>query len=248
MSQVSTDAMSDRLPHTGIDVGLFNGSRIFENLDSAILARLASLSSVVTASENAVMCRQGDQAEHLFILVDGQVILSNTAPNGTTALVEVIQPGGHFILATLLAQLPLLLTAQATTVSRLIAVNAEGLMRLMRAEPAVAAAIMRAEALDFSAMVRQVCDLKLRTTAQRLGCYLLELSHTKAENSATLRLPYDKRLLAARLGCRQENLSRAFAALRSFGVETHGARVILHDIASLRAYSAPDVLEGPVPA
>jgi hypothetical protein len=55
-----------------------------------------------------------------------------------------------------------------------------------------------------------------------------------------MRLPFDKRLLAARLGCRQENLSRAFAALRGFGVETHGARVILHDIAKLRAYSEPD--------
>ena len=53
-------------------------------------------------------------------------------------------------------------------------------------------------------------------------------------------LPFDKRLLAARLGCRQENLSRAFAALRRLGVETHGARVILHDIASLRDYSLPD--------
>ena len=47
-------------------------------------------------------------------------------------------------------------------------------------------------------------------------------------------------LLAARLGCRQENLSRAFATLRDFGVETHGARVILHDIAKLKAYAEPD--------
>jgi hypothetical protein len=55
-----------------------------------------------------------------------------------------------------------------------------------------------------------------------------------------MRLPFDKRLLAARLGCRQENLSRAFAALRSLGVETHGSRVILHDVARLRDYSEPD--------
>ena len=55
---------------------------------------------------------------------------------------------------------------------------------------------------------------KLRTTAQRLGHYLLELAPDKTSNSATLRLPFDKRLLAARLGCRQENLSRAFATLR----------------------------------
>jgi hypothetical protein len=31
--------------------------------------------------------------------------------------------------------------------------------------------------------------------------------------------------------------------LRSFGVETHGARVILHDIPSLRAYAEPDELD-----
>jgi CRP/FNR family transcriptional activator FtrB len=102
-------------------------------------------------------------------------------------------------------------------------------------------ALLRAEAREFRALVRQVCDLKLRTTAQRLGCYLLSLSEEQHANATALRLPFDKRLLAARLGCRQENLSRAFAALRGFGVETHGARVILHDIAKLREYSVPDV-------
>ena len=102
------------------------------------------------------------------------------------------------------------------------------------------AALLRAEANEFRALVRQVCDLKLRTTAQRLGCYLLSLSTEQKANTTAMRLPFDKRLLAARLGCRQENLSRAFAALRDFGVETHGARVILHDIAKLKAYSEPD--------
>jgi len=248
MSQVLPDVVSARPVRPDIDVKLFGNSRIFKELDSSILMRLVPVSELMVATENAILCRQGDQAKHLFILLEGQVVLSNTAPDGTTAVVEVVQPGGHFILATLLAQLPLLLTAQATTDSRLVAVDADALMRLMRAEPSIAAAIMRAEALDFSAMVRQVCDLKLRTTAQRLGCYLLELSDAKAENSVALRLPYDKRLLAARLGCRQENLSRAFAALRNFGVETHGARVVLHDIQSLRAYSVPDALDDLTPA
>ncbi len=77
----------------------------------------------------------------------------------------------------------------------------------------------------------------MRTTAQRLGCYLLELTQEPTENAVTFRLPFDKRLLAAKLGCRQENLSRAFAALRNLGVETHGARVTLHDIARLRDYA-----------
>jgi hypothetical protein len=59
---------------------------------------------------------------------------------------------------------------------------------------------------------------------------------------ADFRLPFDKGLLAARLGCRQENLSRAFAALRAYGVETHGSHVILHDIPRLKVLAVPDEL------
>jgi CRP/FNR family transcriptional activator FtrB len=91
-------------------------------------------------------------------------------------------------------------------------------------------------------MVRQVRDLKLRTAAQRLGCYLLARVKDGEAHKADFRLPFDKGLLAARLGCRQENLSRAFAALRAYGVETHGSRVILHDIARLKALAVPDDL------
>jgi CRP/FNR family transcriptional activator FtrB len=223
---------------------LLRRSRMFAALEADTLGRLALVSELVVATDGTTLCRQGEPADRLFILLEGQVTLYNTAPDGTTAVVEVIQPGGHFVLATLLARLPLLLSARTTGNARLIALNGEGLRALIQQEPVIAGAVMRAEALDFSALVRQVCDLKMRTTAQRLGCYLLELSDVHAENTATLRLPFDKRLLAARLGCRQENLSRAFAALRSFGVETHGARVILHDIARLRAYSVPDELDG----
>jgi CRP/FNR family transcriptional activator FtrB len=221
---------------------------MFAGLDAGTLSRLARISELVLAEEGTTLCRQGEPAHRLFILLEGQVTLYNTAPDGTTAVVEVIQPGGHFILATLLARLPLLLSARTTGAARLIAVDGEGLRGLIQEQVAIATAVMRAEALDFSALVRQVCDLKMRTTAQRLGCYLLELSDAQSENTASLRLPFDKRLLAARLGCRQENLSRAFAALRSFGVETHGARVILHDIARLRAYSVPDELDLAAPA
>ena len=60
----------------------------------------------------------------------------------------------------------------------------------------------------------QVRDLKLRTAAQRLGCYLLARVKDGEAVKADFRLPFDKGLLAARLGCRQENLSRAFATLR----------------------------------
>ena len=132
------------------------------------------------------------------------------------------------------------MTARVVRSSHVLSIDAQGLQALVAQEPSLVTVLLRAEAEDFKALVQQVCDLKLRTTAQRLAVYLLSLQSERHGNTTALRLPFDKRLLAARLGCRQENLSRAFAALRSLGVETHGARVILHDIASLQNYALPE--------
>jgi hypothetical protein len=52
--------------------------------------------------------------------------------------------------------------------------------------------------------------------------------------SCVIALPYDKVLIAARLGLKPESLSRAFAKLRSVGVAVHAAHVAVSDIAKLR--------------
>jgi CRP/FNR family transcriptional activator FtrB len=215
-------------------------SPVLGDLSDAVLQRLVPISKIVTAAEDTQIGRQGEPADQLILVLDGQLALFTTASNGTVAVVEVIRSGETLGLSILLARLPRLLGVRTVEPSRLLLIEAAGLLALVEQEPSLVTALLRAEANEFRALVRQVCDLKLRTTAQRLGCYLLSLTAEKHANTVALRLPFDKRLLAAKLGCRQENLSRAFAALRDFGVETHGARVILHDIARLRTYSEPD--------
>lgn len=239
-SAMLTDAVPFSQPEGGHILQALRTTPLLSGLNEAVLRRIAPISKIVNVAEDVEICRQGEAADELFIVLDGQLAGSSTAPNGTVAVVEVIRSGETLGLATLLARLPRLLGVRSVTACRLLSIEAQGLLTLVEHEPPVVTALLRAEANEFRALVRQVCDLKLRTTAQRLGCYLLSLSTNPQANTTALRLPFDKRLLAARLGCRQENLSRAFAALRGFGVETHGARVILHDIASLKAYSEPD--------
>lgn len=216
------------------------GTPVLRDLDESVLQKLAAISRMVDYPEDVAICRQDEIADQLFIVVHGQLAGFTTAATGMTAVVEVIHAGQTLGLATVLARLPWLMGVRTVERSRLLSIDADGLLTLVEQEPPLVTALLRAEANEFRALVRQVCDLKLRTTAQRLGCYLLSLSPHQQGNTNAMRLPFDKRLLAARLGCRQENLSRAFAALRDFGVETHGARVILHDIAKLKAYSEPD--------
>ena len=54
--------------------------------------------------------------------------------------------------------------------------------------------------------------------------------------SAVVALPYDKSLIAHRLGMKPESLSRAFARLRGQGVTTDGNRVLVNDVGSLWEY------------
>ena len=126
-------------------------------------------------------------------------------------LLQIKMPGGFFVLSAVLSAMPALVTARAVGTARLLKIDAARLRQLLATEASVANSLLQATAHDFGAMVQQVCDLKLRTTAQRLGCYLLSLTETTGNDRAAFKLPFDKRLLAARLGCRQENLSRAFA-------------------------------------
>jgi CRP/FNR family transcriptional activator FtrB len=216
---------------------LLRGVPMFERLDDEALTRLGTITEYARVEEGTELCREGDAARSLHILLDGMITLSAEAPNGRKALVEVIRPIRHVVLATVLAKLPYAVTAEAIAASRVLVIEAQGLHALLREDAALADGLMRGQALDFRAMVRQVCDLKLRTAAQRLGCYLLELSQQQHARGTQFRLPIGKQLLAAHLGCRPENISRAFASLREIGVETHGKLVILHDIPRLREFA-----------
>ena len=79
--------------------------------------------------------------------------------------------------------------------------------------------------------------MKLRSSAQRLAAFLLRLAEDTDVRPARFVLPYEKRFLAAKIGCTQENLSRAFAALRPLGVESQRGAVVISDVEALRTFA-----------
>ena len=216
------------------------GVPMLRGLPDDVTSALAGLGESVAVAAGTVLCREGAPPVALHLLLAGQVSLSGRAADGSGAVVEVVRPGGRFILAAVLTGRPYLMTAQAVTPARLLRLPAAPLCALAETMPALGMALARAVAGDFRAMVLQVRDLKLRSLPQRLAYYLLQLAPS-GDAPVRVRLPFDKALLAARLGCRPANLSRAFAALRALGVETHGALVVLHDPQRLSGFAAPDL-------
>ena len=214
-------------------------------LEQELSVQLAGISRIVEVAKGAILSRQGARPEALRYLLNGQVSLTQTGAGGDSALIDVVHPVSSLALASVVAGEPHLMTAQTMKPSRLLEIPADPLRDLMGTRPSLAITMLHGLSADVETATRQLLDVKLRNSAQRGGCYRLSLVRGAEEPPIHLRLPYQKRVLAARLGCRYENLSRAFAVLREFGVETHGSRVILHDPVALHAFAGPDT---PLPA
>lgn len=89
----------------------------------------------------------------------------------------------------------------------------------------------------YRAAVKSQKNLKLRNGFERLAAFLLQM---KAQaRSAEFELPFDKRTLASLSGMTAENLSRAFATLRPYGVVVNGARIGLADGHDLERLAKP---------
>ncbi len=214
----------------------------FDQWSNPVLEHLAAVVDVVEVSQGEVLFREGSMPESLYILLEGRVSLTGMAVDSSSAVIDILGPGTSFVLANVLTDEPYLTGAEVVTAAVLIRIPAVA-MRAAVAAPPAAMAMMRVMSAELDALTRQVADLKVRIVAQRLGTYLLDLVGDPTASQADFRLPISKGLLASLLGCRAENISRAFLGLRAYGVETSGSRVMLHDIPQLRAYAGATLLD-----
>jgi CRP-like cAMP-binding protein len=99
--------------------------------------------------------------------------------------------------------------------------------------PDIALAMIASTSQHLHLLVQQVEQLKAQSGIQRVAEFLAALCPAET-GPHTIALPYDKALIAGRLGLKPESLSRAFAKLRSVGVEVRAAHVVVKDISRLR--------------
>jgi CRP/FNR family transcriptional activator FtrB len=86
--------------------------------------------------------------------------------------------------------------------------------------------------------VKEVSNLKLRSSLERLANWLLRYARQQEASTAFV-IPFDKKTLAAQLGIAPEVLSRNFAALAAHGVKISGKSVEITDPARLEALAQP---------
>lgn len=227
--------MSSKL--TAGDLQVITRVAVFRGLAPQTIQHIIAPASAAVLRPHDTIMRQDDPATAFFIVIDGWVKISRSTQAGDETVIDMMKAGDSFAEAIAFSGGRYIATAEAVNKARVARIPADHLIRCIRASPDIALAMVASVSQRMHYLVQQVEQLKAQSGVQRVAEFLASLSLAERGHCA-LALPYDKILIAGRLGLTPESLSRAFAKLRGVGVTINASRVNVADIVALRQIAA----------
>lgn len=221
------------------DTATLRSNALFGRLPDRALALLVGTGQVRTVPRGTTLFVQDEEADRFFVLLDGWVKLYRLTRDGSEAVVNIVAPGETFAEAAMFASGKFPVCAEAVADSRVMTLTAEGFARCLREDDQIAFAMLGSLSVRLRHLVQQIEQLQVQPTPQRVGTFLLRFC-PEGPGSAVFALPFDKALVARRLGMQPETFSRALAKLRGVGVETQGGTVSVADLDDLRRFCHVD--------
>jgi CRP-like cAMP-binding protein len=216
------------------DWALVNRAPIFRGMGEEVTRAMLRNRGPRRYERGEQVFQQGDPADAFFMVLDGWVKLYRELPNGEHVVVAMFTKGETFAEAAMFLGGRYHASAEAVAPTRLVHVDGHVLRSLILRNPQIAFDMLAAASLHLKRLVEQIEQLKVRSAPERIADFLLAqvtVRHGKAE----VALPYEKALIANRLGMKPESFSRALAKLREFGVMVEREHVVIEDVARLAA-------------
>jgi len=193
--------------------------------------------AIVTAHPNReIIIEMNSQPGQFFIVLNGHVRLYRIEKDGREADIAVYGPGDVFAECAMFLEGCYPFQVQAAEATTLARFDGEKIRPMIVEEPALALSLMRIMAFHAMDARLSIANDRLHTAPQRVAKYLLELWHAHGGSGNAFKLPFQKSLLAGKLGLAPEALSRAFSMLRNAGVSIRGRMVQITDAEALRNF------------
>jgi CRP-like cAMP-binding protein len=216
---------------TDSDLEVVRRINVFRGLKPLVFERLTTPAVALTFKSGDTIFRQGDPAVSFFIVVEGWIKLYHITASGKEAVIYVFTKGESIAEAVAFTGQSYPAAAEAVSHARVVRIPAAHIIKCIRDTPDIAFVMIASTSLHLH--LEQVTQLKVQSAVQRVAEFLVGLCPL-GKSPCTIALPYEKILIAGRLGITPESLSRAFAKLKDTGVEVHDLQVIVRDIDALR--------------
>jgi CRP-like cAMP-binding protein len=225
--------MSNGLKLSGSQRAVLGGALITSGLDVDERNALLSCAVAIRYESQDILFYEGETAHHFYCVLSGYVRLYRPGVDGRAADLSICEPGDSFGECLILSGEGYNYSAQSMDHAILARFDLAKVRELLEEKPRIATAIMRSLSRHLLSTLDCLASDRMQTAPQRVASYLLTHSQ-KNGAAASLRLPFQKSLLARKLGLAPEALSRAFSALRTAGVTVQGRAIAIDDVDALK--------------
>ena len=185
-----------------------------------------------------ILFMQGDEANYFYIVIEGWVKLFRETLDGNEAVIDILTNGHMFGTSALFEDRLYPYGAEAVEEVKLMALPLSLLEEMIHSDKTLALNMLSSVSRRNRQQSKEIEHLAMQTAPQRLGCFLLRLCPANATGKITLRLPYDKTLVASRLGMKPETFSRSLKKLgNEVDLTVDGATIHIHNIDDMAHYT-----------
>ena len=142
---------------------------LLQSFDAGMLDRLNESGDFARLGPGEVLFSAGDRTDTLNILLAGYVALTHSEPGSGDTSTDVIAPVRPIGFASAWLGLAAPSAARTVTSARLIMIPVAELRTMIAAEPRLGLPILDYALGELNEVTREVCNLKLRSSAQRLA-------------------------------------------------------------------------------
>jgi CRP-like cAMP-binding protein len=194
---------------------------LFEALSGDDLEQVLALAARRSAQADEFLFFEGDPARVFYVLTDGRIKLTQVTPDGHQVILSYINPGEAFGVIAVVSEMEYPVTASAVSYSRLLAWDADTMVRMMEAYPQIAFNTINILARHIRGFLQRIQELSTERVERRIARTLLRLAQQtgkKTEEGILLDLPVTRQDLGELSGTTVYTVSRTLSQWESRGI------------------------------
>jgi CRP-like cAMP-binding protein len=141
-------------------------AEIFSGLNDKQRQKVRNLGRIETYEQNAVICTEDSESRKLYLVEEGQAAVQSELGRGMRIPITIVSEGQAFGWSVLVPPHRLTATVTASSRTRVLAIEREPLLALMKADPALGLTIMQNIASIVASRLRNL-ELEIVGLVQR---------------------------------------------------------------------------------
>lgn len=218
------------------DRKILRSTPLFRATPVEAIETLIAKQCVRTHEKGATVFRQGAPASAFYVILAGWVKIYRTTPDGIDVVLNVFKTGETFAEPAMFLGGQYPATAEAVSQVRLLRIDGAAFRARILERPELALSMLASASYHIKLLVEQIEQIKVRSAVQRIAEFIVALAPHRGDGPAAIELPFEKSLLANRLGMKPESFSRALSKLRAHGVTVERETIRVADLSELISF------------